>query len=173
MEGKKSRPRAILVFGAPCSGKTTFAEKFAGRFGIAYYNFDDIRERYRLTRKNVLLIVELLARTGKTLIIEGGLGTEKERAEMRNVLRAAGYDPALIWVQTDIATIRMRMKSRYRSVAKAKEAYDLAVETMEAPADTEHPIILSGKHTFETQTKHILAGLADADKARESREVRF
>ena len=32
---------------------------------------------------------------------------------------------------------------------------------MEAPTDIEHPIILSGKHTFETQTKHVIAGLAD------------
>jgi len=29
MEGNKTKPRALLVFGAPCSGKTTFAEKFA------------------------------------------------------------------------------------------------------------------------------------------------
>lgn len=162
MEGKRSKPRAILVFGAPCSGKTTFAEKFASKFDLAYYNFDEIREQYRLTRKNMLLIMELIGRTGKTIIVEGGLNTEKERAEMRNALRASGYEPSLVWVQTDIATIRMRMKVRYKSVAKAKEMYDVAVNTMEAPAEVEHPIILSGKHTFETQTKHILAGLADA-----------
>ncbi|MBR3386114.1 ATP-binding protein [Candidatus Saccharibacteria bacterium] len=161
MEGKKSKPRAILVFGAPCSGKTTFAEKFANRFDLAYFNFDEIREQYRLTHKNILLIIELLGRTGKTIVIEGGLNTEKDRAGMRNALRSAGYEPSLVWVQTDIATIRMRMKLKYRSVAKAKEMYDYAVETMEAPAETEHPIILSGKHTFDTQTKHVLAGLAD------------
>lgn len=164
MEGKRSRPRAILVFGAPCSGKTTFSEKFAKRFGLAYYDFDELHEKYRLTRKNILLILELLGRTGKTLVIEGCLGTEKERAEMRNILRNAGYDPSLIWMQTDIATIRNRLKVRHKSVSKAKEIYDVAVETMEAPAESEHPIILSGKHTFETQTKHILAGLADSDK---------
>ncbi|MBQ9180538.1 ATP-binding protein [Candidatus Saccharibacteria bacterium] len=162
MEGKKSRPRALLIFGAPCSGKTTFAEKFAERFDLAYYNFDDIREKYRLTHKNMLLVIELLGRTGKTIIIEGGLNTEKERAEMRNTLRAAGYEPSLIWLQTDIATIRMRLKLRYKSVSKAKKAYDDAIEMMEAPTDTEHPIILSGKHTFETQTKHVLAGLAES-----------
>lgn len=164
MEGKRSRPRAILVFGAPCSGKTTFSEKFAEQFGLAYYNFDELHEKYRLTRKNMLLILELLGRTGKTLVIEGGLGTEKERTEVRNILRTAGYDPSLIWMQTDSATIRTRMKMRYKSVSKAKQLYDEAMETMEAPAESEHPIILSGKHTFETQTKHILAGLADSDK---------
>ncbi len=164
MEGKKSKPRALLVFGAPCSGKTTFAEKFARKFDLAYYNFDEIREQYRLTRKNILLILELVGRTGKTVIVEGCLGTEKDRTEMRNTLRSAGYEPSLIWVQTDIATIRMRMKARYKSVAKAREIYDTTVEDLEAPTDVENPIILSGKHTFETQTRHVLAGLADSDK---------
>jgi gluconate kinase len=164
MEGKKSKPRALLVFGAPCSGKTAFAEKFAKKFDLAYYDFDDIKAKYRLTRKNILLITKLLAQTGKTFIIEGGLGTEKERGEMRNILRTAGYEPSLIWVQTDSATIRARMKMRYKSVEKAREAYNASVEDLEAPTELEHPIILSGKHTFETQTKHILAGLADADK---------
>ena len=165
MEGRKSKPRAILVFGAPCSGKTAFAEKFAEKFDLAYYNFDDIRRQYRLPRKNMLLMLELLGRTGKTIIVEGGLNTEKDRAEMRNALRKSGYEPSLVWVQTDISTIRLRLKARYRSVAKAKEIYDGAVNTMEAPLEKESPIILSGKHTFETQTKHILAGLADSEKS--------
>ena len=67
MEGRKSRPRAILVFGAPCSGKTTFAEKFAKRFDLAFFDFDAIKEENRLTRKNLLLFVSLLTRTGRTI----------------------------------------------------------------------------------------------------------
>lgn len=164
MEGTKAKPRALLIFGAPCSGKTTFATKFANKFDLACYDFDELREKYRLTRKNIFLFIELLARTNKTILIEGCLNTEKDRTEMRNALRSAGYEPSLIWIQTDIATIRMRMKNKYKSVAKAKEAYDTMVETMEAPAEHENAIILSGKHTFDTQTRHILAGLATNDK---------
>ena len=151
------------MFGAPCSGKTTFGEKFSQKFDLAYYNLDAIKEQYHLTRKNVLLIVELLARTGKNLVFEGGVGTEKERTEMRNVLRAAGYEPTLIWIQTDIATIRLRMKMRYRSVSAARSAYDAAVATLEAPTEVEKPLILSGKHTFDTQARHVVAGLADVE----------
>jgi gluconate kinase len=164
MEGKKAKPRALLIFGAPCSGKTTFATKFAEKFDLACYDFDELRDKYRLTRKNIFLFIELLARTNKTIIIEGCLNTEKDRTEMRNALRNAGYDPSLIWIQTDISTIRMRMKNKFRSVSKAKEAYDNMVDAMEAPAEHENAIILSGKHTFETQTRHILAGLATNDK---------
>ena len=160
MEGKKNKPRAVLVFGAPGSGKSTFAEKFAKKFGLAYYNLDQIREDYGFSHESALVILEIITKSNQSIVVEGELKTEKDRTEMRNILRNHGYRPALIWVQTDFMTIRMRLKKRYRSVKKAKEVYDAAVAEMEIPADFENPIILSGKHTFETQTKHVLAGLA-------------
>lgn len=164
MEGnKKAKPRAILVFGAPCSGKTTFAERFAQKFGLAYYNLHELEDEYGFSRDGIFVVLEQVMKTKATIIIEGGLDTERDRADIRNSLRSHGYEPALIWVQTDMATIRMRLKSRYRSVAKAKKAYDEAISIMEAPTDIEKPIILSGKHTFETQTKHVIKGLAELD----------
>ena len=162
MEGnRRNKPRALLVFGAPCSGKTTFAENFAAKFGLAFYDLNKIREEYGFSRETILAVLELISRTGQTFLIEGELDTEKDRIEIRNVLREHGYEPSLIWVQTDVATIRNRLKARHHSVAKAKTAYDEAVEAIEAPTETERPIILSGKHTFDTQTRHVLAGLAD------------
>lgn len=162
MEGnKKNKPRALLIFGAPCSGKTTFAEKFAAKFGLAYYNLDEMKETHGFSREVILVILAEILKTRQTILIEGELNTEKDRAEMRNLLRAGGYEPTLIWVQTDIATIRTRLKMRFKSVSKAKKAYDEAVAAMEAPSEIEHPIILSGKHTFETQTRHVITGLAD------------
>lgn len=167
MEGNKNnRPRGLMVFGAPCSGKTTFAKKFAKKFGLAYYDLNEIISEYDFTKAALMNVIELVMRTGQTIIIEGGTDTEKDRAAFRNLFRKNGYEPALIWVQTDVSTIRSRMKSKYRSVAKAKQYFDSATSEMEAPADFERPIILSGKHTFETQTKHAIAGLADLVEAR-------
>ena len=161
MEGnKKNKLRAILVFGAPGSGKTTFAEKFAEKFGLVYIDLDEIMEKYDFSHQAVLNVLEILTKTKQSLVIEGAMKTEKDRTEVRNVLRGANYTPTLVWLQTDFATIKMRLRNRHRSVKKAKEIYDAAVAEMEAPADFEKPIILSGKHTFETQTKHTLAGLA-------------
>lgn len=157
---KKNKLRAVLVFGAPGSGKTAFAEKFADKFGLVYFNLDEIMEKYKFDEQTMLNVLEVIAQTKQSLVIEGALKTEKDRTEIRNVLRACNYSPALVWVQTDFATIKVRLKNRYRSVKKAKEVYDKAVAEMEAPADFEKPIIVSGKHTFETQTKHVLAGLA-------------
>lgn len=162
MEGNKKKLRAVLVFGAPGSGKTTFAEKFARKYNLAYYNLDEIRAEYGFTHEAVLSILEIITKAKQSIVIEGELRTEKERTEIRNILRAQGYKPTLVWVQTDFATIKMRLKSKHKTVKKAKETYDAAVAEMESPADFEKPVILSGKHTFETQTKHVLAGLAKA-----------
>lgn len=165
MEGNKnSKPRGLLVFGAPCSGKTTFAEKFAKKFGLAYYNLADLMEDYGFSHEQILVLVEQIIKTRQTIVIEGCLDTEKSRVEIRNILRKNGYEPTLIWIQTDVATIRSRLKSKYGGVGKAKKVYEEAFATIEAPADIEFPIILSGKHTFETQSKHVVSGLADGAK---------
>ena len=161
MEGNRAKPRALLVFGAPCSGKTTFAEKFSKKFGLAHYNLDDLMSENGFTNENILVILEQILKTKQTIVIEGMLDTERDRMEVRNVLRKYGYTPSLIWIQTDVATIRSRLKNKFRSVSKAKKFYDAAVSEMEAPGDNERAIILSGKHTFETQTKHVITGLAD------------
>ena len=162
MEGNKNnKSRALMVFGAPCSGKTTFAKKFAKKFGLAFYDINELRSEHGFSRADVLFVLELIMRTKQTIILEGGIDTEKDRSELRNLMRKNGYEPALLWIQTVVATIRSRMKSRYRSVAKAKQYFDSATAELEAPVDFEKPIILSGKHTFETQTRHAITGLAD------------
>ena len=163
MEGNKSKSRALLVFGAPCSGKTAFAEKFASKYGLAFFNIDEIAVKGAFSRPNVLLLLEQIAKTKATVVIEGGIGTEKKRAEVNDVFKKSGYDVSLIWIQTDVNTLRARMKKRYKTVAEAKIAFDDAAAKLEAPTEAEKPIILSGKHTFETQTKHVLAGLADVN----------
>ena len=164
MEGNKSKPRALLVFGAPCSGKTTFSEKFAHKFKLAAYDLNELIEEHEFTHDEVLIILEQILKTNQTILVEGCLDTEKERIEMRNLLRDHGYTPALIWIQTDVSTIRSRLKSRFKSISKAKDFYEKAIEAIEAPSEAEHAIILSGKHTFETQSKHVVAGLAELDK---------
>ncbi len=163
MEGNKSHSpsgqRAILVFGAPCSGKTTFSEQFAAQFNATFYDLDALKEKHNLSRQFILLLVSEIAKTGSTLVLEGGNETEKDRRELAEILRAAGYTPTLIWIQTDVSTIRMRLKNKLKSVEKAKTVYDNRIKALEAPSDAEAPIVLSGKHTYHTQLKQVLTQL--------------
>ena len=82
MEGNRSKLRAVLVFGAPGSGKTTFAEKFAKKFNLAYYNLDEIREEYGFSHEAVLSILEIITKAKQSIVIEGELRTEKDRTEI-------------------------------------------------------------------------------------------
>lgn len=164
MEGKKSHSpnseqRAILVFGAPCSGKTTFSKQFAAQFNATFYDLDLLQQEHNLSRQFILLLVAEVAKTGATLVIEGGNDTERDRRELAEILRNAGYTPSLVWIQTDVSTIRMRLKNKLKSVEKAKAAYDNRIKVLEAPSDAEAPIVLSGKHTYRTQLKQVLTQL--------------
>lgn len=164
METKRNRSanteqRAILVFGAPCSGKTTFGTQFASQFNATFYDLDSLKSEHNLSRKFILLLVSQIAKTGATLVLEGGIGTEQERLELEEILRAAGYTPTLIWIQTDVSTIRARLKNKLKSVEKAKTVYDARMKDLEAPSDAEAPIVLSGKHTYPAQLKQVLTQL--------------
>lgn len=160
MEGNKTQPRAILVFGAPGSGKTMFSERFAKKFHAAFFDLGELERENKLDRKTVLFLLEQITKTNVTLVIEGILDTERERTEVRNVLRRSGYNPSLVWIQTDVNTIRQRLKLKNRSAVKAKQEYETRIARMEAPSEVEVPIVLSGKHTFETQLRHVLTQLA-------------
>mgnify|MGYP001038729748 FL=1 len=167
MEGKKSHTspsngqRAILVFGAPCSGKTTFGKQFAAQFNATFYDLDTLKQEHNLSRQFILLLVEQIARTGATLVFEGGISTEKERREIAEILRSVGYTPTLIWIQTDVKTVSARLKNKLKSVDKAKSVYEACIKVLEAPSEAETPIVLSGKHTYHTQLKQVLTQLQE------------
>ena len=51
------------------------------------------------------------------------------------------------------------MKMRLKSVSKAKTEYGARMKLLEAPSDAEPAIVISGRHTFDTQLKHVLTQL--------------
>lgn len=160
MEGKKAQPRAILVFGAPCCGKTTFSEKFSEKFNAPFYNITEIEKEYDFDHETMLKILDLISKTHQNVVIEGGLDTEADRDTIRNIFRKSGYNPSLVWIQTDIPAIKMRLKNKLHSAAKAKSVYNERMKQIEKPLDNENPIVLSGKHTFTTQLTQVLSQLA-------------
>ena len=157
----KSKPYAILVFGAPMSGKTTFAEQFSARFNAPFLNLSQLHEECHITRKVALNLILQIAKCKQTLVIEGALDTEKQRDEIRHLLETAGYRPVLVWVQTDLNEIKHRMRHHYKKLEEAKSALADSYKKIEAPSDNENPLVISGKHTFTTQCKNVLTGLSE------------
>ncbi len=157
----KSKPYAILVFGAPMSGKTTFAEQFSARFNAPFLNLSELYIEHKLTRKLTIVLIQQLTKCKQTLILEGGLDTEKQRNEIKEILMKSGYKPVLIWVQTDLNAIKHRMRHKYKKLEDAKNALAEQYKKIEAPSELEQPLVISGKHTFQTQCKNVLAGLSE------------
>lgn len=157
----KSKPYAILVFGAPMSGKTCFSEQFSEKYNAPYLNLSELNEEYGVSRKVGLILISQIAKCKQTLIIEGAIDTEKQRNEVRDLLSKAGYTPVLIWIQTDLNAIKQRMRRKYKTLAEAKTALAESYQKIEAPAEYENPLVISGKHMFQTQCKNVLLGLSE------------
>ena len=157
----KSKPYAILVFGAPMSGKTTFAEQFSTRFNAPFLNLTELQDEFKLTRQLALLLIEKLAQCKQTIVIEGGLDNEKQRNEITELFTQLGYRPVLVWIQTDLNAIKYRMRQKYKKLEEAKAILAEQYKKIEAPSELEDPLVISGKHTFQTQCKNVLAGLSD------------
>ncbi len=157
----KSKPYAILVFGAPMSGKTVFAEQFSTRFNAPFLNLAALHEQHHISRKVALALIEQIAKCKSTIVIEGALDNERQRNEVRAIVEKAGYQPVLVWVQTDLNEIKHRMRRKYKKVTDAKAMLEAALKTIEAPSDDEKPLVISGKHTFQTQCKNVLMGISD------------
>ena len=160
INGKK-KPYAILVLGAPMSGKTSFAEHFSTSIEAPFINFDKLQRQFKLTRKATIEFIRIMARGKQTIVIEGMGETENDREEMRKLFIELGYRTALVWVQTDMNAIKQRMLHRYKKLADAKAALSASYEHLEAPTEEEAPIVISGKHTPQTQIKNVLSRLAD------------
>ena len=74
-----SKPYAILVFGAPMSGKTTFAAHLSDSIKAPFFNFPELQSKHRLSRKLAIDIIKNMTKGQAPFIIEGLLDTESDR----------------------------------------------------------------------------------------------
>lgn len=155
-------PTAILVFGAPKSGKTTFSKKFSNSLNAPYLNLSELSQKFGLTHELAKELIRQISKSHATLIVEGMLNNETERKEMRDLLKQSGYRTVLIWIQTDLNTIKQRiLKARHNNLAESKKYYEEAYSGLEAPSANEKPLVISGKHTYRAQCKNVISRLKD------------
>jgi len=157
MNGKKPKPYAILVFGVPMSGRTQFAVRFSRQFKAPLLDFEHIPG---INRKAFLPIVTQIADSKQNIVIDEHIDTFQQREKLRKVLYESGYQPVLVWIQTDVNTIKRRLKNHLKSVTRAKAYFEEQLDQLEAPEDSEEPIVISGKHTFSSQLRSVLSRLS-------------
>jgi len=159
-------PHMIIMVGLPGSGKTFFAEKFASTFGAPYVSSEAIIQLGATDEKVVSAIInkqiDELIKTKQSIVVECPSSTRTERLELAKKAREGGYEPLLLWVQTDSVTTKARAtrdKSKTGRIL-TDDQYEQAARRFTAPNALEKPIVISGKHTYATQAKVVLQKLS-------------
>ena len=155
-----ARPHAIMMVGLPGSGKSFFAKQFATTFNAPYIDSMLIEENAKTPEGAGAIItgvMDEIAKTGQTFLFEGNADTRIRRTEFARWARQLGYHPLFIWVQVDQATSRDRT-AKQKSMSQSE--FEHAITAFSAPHPDERPLVISGKHTFASQAKVVLAHLS-------------
>lgn len=164
-----NKPHMIVVVGIPGSGKSFFAEHFAATFKAPLISYD--RLRTELTTDcddNVIAgnianyLLEEVLKTGRTVVYDGQTDLRTERALVAKKSRDSGYEPLFIWVQTESVTAKKRAtKPNPDKTNLSIEQFDIKFRRFSPPHQTEKAIVISGKHTYNSQLKIVLKHLVE------------
>ena len=121
----------IIVSGAPCTGKTTLANKIADQFHLPLVSKDDIKESlfhslgtkdrewskqlgissYRL----LYYFMESIIRVGHSLIVESNFQDQYDSEQFQNMIKKYGVTPIQIQCKTKGEVLFERFKERSES----------------------------------------------------------
>lgn len=168
-----NKPHLIIMVGIPGSGKSFFAEHFADTFKSPIISYDNLRNKISelptytkeeddSVRKIANYILNETLKTGRTVIFDGQSDTRIDRAQVSKLARDAGYEPLIIWVQTEPLTAKKRSTKLNDSKYKTSpEKFDHIYKRFSPPHMTEKAVVISGKHTYSSQLKIVLKSLAE------------
>ncbi len=159
-----SSPHLIIMVGAPGAGKTQFATEFAKMFNAPMLSSDTLRELSNddtLIHKAAIDVLRELLKPRQTIIFDGNTEKRAWRSDIAKVAREAGFKPLFVWVQTDPAMSRARW---LRSHNGDEALFEQKLRTFSPPHASEPYMVISGRHTYNTQAKTLLKKLSDATR---------
>lgn len=183
-----TKPALIMLYGFPGAGKTNFARQLSDDLQAAHVQSDRIRSelfenpQYDKRENDIVThlmdyMTEEFLNAGVTVIYDTNAMRLSQRRALRDLARRTKTAHALIWVQIDTDTAlqrvlkrdRRRMDDRY-AASFTKDNFQAYAGNMQNPTPTEDYIVISGKHTFNTQRNAVLKrfyeiGMLSADGA--------
>lgn len=163
-----SRPHIIILVGIPGSGKSFFAERFSDTFKAPLISFNKISQavfnnpkfddsEFEIVNKLANYMLDELFKSGRIIIYEGATDQRGDRANLAKKAHSAGYDPIFVWVQAEIYEAKRRsIKSTDGRQAISSDQFDSRVKKFSPPHISERAVVISGKHTYNTQLKAVL-----------------
>lgn len=170
------KPLFIMLYGYPGAGKTHVARQLSETLHAAHLHGDRIRgelfteprfdkEENRLVEHLMLYMTEEFLRAGVSVVYDASVNRLVERRELRNIARKAKVNTLLVWLQIDAESAYARLGRRDRRTnddkyarAYDRKSFNAVLNTMQNPKNEEH-IVISGKHTFNTQRSAVIKKL--------------
>jgi predicted kinase len=173
-----NKPLLILLYGFPGAGKTFFSRQLCDHIQAAHVNSDRIRselfEQPRYDKEENMVVSQLMdymaeefLRAGLSVVYDANAMRLAQRRALRDMARSADAIPLLVWFQIDIDSAFARATKRdHRRVDDKynppmdKETYEHLISGMQNPQGEDY-IVVSGKHTFNTQLSAMLKRLRE------------
>ena len=155
-------PHILVVTGIPGSGKSQFATEFSKTFHAPCIDASLFGGSDMNTAEAVELAQHVLsevAKTKKTAVYECLTGSRKERSDVARICRQFGYQPLVVWVQTDPGVAKARATKKSSAHQLTSEEFDKRLKHFTEPHASEATVVISGMHTFSSQAKTILKRL--------------
>jgi predicted kinase len=158
-----------MLYGFPGAGKTYFARQFCESVQAAHVHGDRIRselfEQPRYDKQENAVVTQLMdymteefLNAGISVVYDMSDMRARQRLDIREMARRSHALPIVVWFQIDGETSFGRSMKRDRRRADDKysagidrSTCDEMVRYMQNPVNTEEYIVVSGKHTFNTQ----------------------
>lgn len=174
-----NKPTLIMLYGFPGAGKTYFARQLCEDLNAAHIQGDRIRyelfEEPRYNRQENEIINHLMEymaeeflNAGISVVYDTNASRLGLRRTLRDLARKVKAHTALVWLQIDIESAFTRSMKRDRRRADDKYAapinrsiFESIASQMQNPAQTEDFIVISGKHSYQTQRSAVLKKLYD------------
>jgi carbohydrate kinase (thermoresistant glucokinase family) len=160
----------VLVMGVAGAGKSTVAEELARRFGCAFADADEFHPAANIAkmragtpltdgdRHSWLLAIAARVQSWRDRGVGGIIACSALKRAYRRIIRDDRPDVVLVYLRGDPALIRRRLAERRHHFMPAS-LLDSQFETLEEPAEDEHPIVLDAARSAPELVAEILRAL--------------
>ncbi len=173
------KPILIILYGYPGSGKTYTARQLNETLLSAHLQADRIRaelfESPQYDKKEDTIINQLMnymaeefLNAGVSVVYDINASRIGQRFTLRELAKKSHAENLLIWFQMDTETAYIRNKKRDHrraddkySASWDKNSFKELISHMQNPTNLENYLVISGKHSFQTQKNAILNKLRE------------